>query len=688
MKRFAAFFARLPRDKADTLLLLLAAVMVLAPHASHLPPWISAGVVATLMWRTALTLSGRRLPPLWLLAPVSVAAMGGVWLSFHTLLGRDAGVAMLALLLAFKLLEMHARRDLFVVIFLSFFLLLTNFFYSQSIATAALMLLTIVLLLTAQLSFQYTGAVPSLGRRLRLGGLIVALAAPLATLLFVGFPRIQGPLWGLPGDARGGHTGMSDSMSPGALSNLAQSDEIAFRAHFTGAVPAQPKLYWRGIVLGNYDGRTWTRNYASQPRPRRAAAPQRPEQNLGHQEQEGGINIDLLGAAVRYQVTLEPSNGHWIYALDLPERLRREYDNPTVITPELEFISRNPMTERVRYEVSSVLDYRFQADASEGQLRQWLELPSGFNPRTLALAKSLQRPGDPAAGVRAVLNMFHQQNYSYTLQPPLLGRDAVDDFLFDSKAGFCEHYAGAFVVLMRAMGIPARVVTGYQGGEINPVDGYLTVRQSDAHAWGEVWLAGRGWVRIDPTAAVAPERVEKNLARALPAPSPFGLQGLGALMNFDGGPGGALLARLRFNWNAVNNSWNQWVLDYNPERQRGALQRLGEWLDNPSAWAGAGAIGLLIWLFVRLRRGRGGDQVEALYAAFCRQQARRGLVRAADEGPQTYAARLAAAGAAAEKTTAMLRFVALYAAVTYGNSAATDRPAAARELRRLYNLTK
>ncbi len=666
-----ARLARLPRDKADTLLLLFGAVLVLAPHAAHLPPWTSLVVAACLLWRAVITVRGTRLPTLWLLAPLSLLAMAGVYASFRTLLGREAGVAMLALLLAFKLLEMHARRDLFVVIFLSFFLLLTNFFYSQSIATGAGMLATIVVLLTAQLSFQYSGAVPPLARRLRLAAGIVGAAAPLALLLFVLFPRLEGPLWGLPGDSHGGRTGLSDSMAPGTISDLAQSGEPAFRVRFERAAPAQQLLYWRGIVLSDYDGRTWTRA--------------RQEGREGRDDAPARVNIKLDGPSLRYQVTLEPHGRRWIFTLELAERLYQLENNPYTVSAALELELQQPVGQRIRYRVSSVLDYTLQADETLERMRPWLDLPAGYNPRTLAWAARLGAGRRPAEAVEAVLRAFRTEQYSYTLQPALLGRDAVDQFLFDSKAGFCEHYAGAFVVLMRAMGIPARVVTGYQGGEHNPVDGYLTVRQSDAHAWAEVWLAGRGWLRVDPTAAVAPERVERNLAGALPARGAYTLQGLGELM---GGPG-SLLATLRHNWNAVNNGWNQWVLDYNPERQRGVLAQLGQVAVHWQAWLGAALAGALLALAWALRRRRRRDPFEALYAAFCRQQARRGCARAPHEGPHGYARRLAAATAApAERRAAAARFLAIYGAIKYGVASPHDKAAALPTLRRLLNQSR
>jgi transglutaminase-like putative cysteine protease len=657
----------LTRDKADALLLLLSAVMVLAPHAAHLPLWISLVTAATLTWRALITLRGTRLPPLWLLLPVALSAMGGVYLSFNTLLGKDAGVAMLALLLAFKLLEMHARRDLFVVVFLSYFLLLSNFLYSQSMATAAMLIATIIVLLTAQLSFQYTGKVPALARRLRLAASIFAISAPLALLLFVIFPRIQGPLWGMPSDTVGGRTGLSDSMAPGTLSNLAQSTEPAFRVLFQGAPPAQNKLYWRGVVLGNYDGRTWTRIDAGR--------------ELAARPVYAPVNIELLGQPIRYQVTLEPHGRRWLYALELPERIHRRFRNPSTVSPELEFLALNPVTERLRYDVSSVLEYTLQADLSPQQLAPWLELPAGYNPRALAWAAKLQRPGDTLASVNAVLKAFRTEDFHYTLQPPLLGRNAVDDFLFNSRAGFCEHYAGAFVVLMRAMGIPARVVTGYQGGELNPVDRYVTVRQSDAHAWAEVWLAGRGWQRVDPTAAVDPARVETSQARATP-PTSFGMPALSQLWQFGSGENG-WLPQLRYKLAAIDNAWNQYVLDFNPERQRSFLQSFSS---STAAWRGALAAVLLAALLIAWRAIRARPRLapeDALYLAFCRQQAKRGCSRAPDEGPQRYAARLEALPLAPDKQAAIRRFLAIYAAVKYGKDSATVRAGALVTMKRL-----
>ncbi|MDB5952085.1 MAG: transglutaminase [Massilia sp.] len=653
--RCASFVQGLPRDKADTLLLLAGALTVLAPHAAHLPAWVSAMCATTLAWRTAITLRGTRLPPPILLLPLAVAAVGGVFLTYQTVLGRDAGVAMLVLLVAFKMLEMRARRDLFVVIFLCFFLLLTSFFYAQGIGSALMMAVSIAVLFGAQLSFQFTGAAPPLRRRLWLGARVVLLAAPLALLLFFVFPRLQGPLWGMPGDARAGRTGLSNSMAPGNMSSLAQSEETAFTVRFIDPAPPQQQLYWRGVVLGDFDGRTWLQAGAGAERTQPAVR--------GPAASRPAINLALHGRAVRHQVTLEPTGHHWLFALDLPAGLPHLAGNGSAVSPEVELSAADPIDQRVRYDVVSHPGYSLQADAELARAERWLALPDGFNPRAVAAGAALRRHGDPATRINIVLRRFHDEAYSYTLEPPLLGRDSVDEFLYRTRAGFCEHYASAFVVLMRAAGVPARVVTGYQGGEVNPVDGFLTVRQSDAHAWAEVWLAGRGWLRIDPTAAVAPERVRRGLARALPRTSPFGLDSLG----FD--DDNSVLSQLRFRFGALNNGWNQWVLNYTPERQRGAVEAIKSGALNPRMLAVLAAAALLVWLAHTRRARRRGDPVDAVYSALCLQLGRLGLARAADEGPNDYRARLArpdSSPLAPHQIEAATEFLRLYSAYKYG----------------------
>jgi transglutaminase-like putative cysteine protease len=651
--RLAAIGSRMTRDKADTLLLLLAAVMVLAPHFGHLPLWTSAMVCLTLFWRGAITLRGSRLPPMWLLLPVSMLAMGGVYLTFRTLLGREPGVTMLTLLLTFKLLEMHARRDLFVVIFLSFFLLLTNFFYSQSILTAVVMVATIIVLLSAQITFQFTGAVPPLAARLKLAGRIFLVAAPLGVLLFVGFPRIQGPLWGLPGDA-GGKSGMSDTMSPGSMTSLALSEEVAFRVRFNGAAPPQEQLYWRGPVLSNYDGRAWTR----------IGQPLYPIAQMRLTRQ-----LAWNGPSYPYEVTLEPGRRQFLFMLELSEPAATvDGANPSY-TEELEQLVQASSDKRLRYSSVAHPSYLAQASLPPQALERWLQLPQGYNPRTLRYAAQIQalraERGDDAA-IAAVLAMF-RKGFEYTLEPGKLGRNEIDEFLFDTRKGFCEHFSGSFVYVMRAAGLPARVVNGYQGGELNPVDDYYTVRQSDAHAWTEVWLGPqRGWTRIDPTAAVAPERIRTNLAQTLPQTAPFGLQGLVDLARDQT----SWLAQMRFGLSAMNNAWNQWILDYNPNRQQDFLKELAAAFGDWRLLAGLALCAGLVLLMKYRRTKRARDPVDAAYRAFCRQLARHGVDKAPDEGPLDLAQRVRQSNLPREKIAAMTGFLELYGALKYGAPAA------------------
>jgi transglutaminase-like putative cysteine protease len=439
-------------------------------------------------------------------------------------------------------------------------------------------------------------------------------------------------------------------MAPGNISQLAQSDEITFRVKFTDPAPPNSKLYWRGVVLGNYDGRTWT-----------------PLQLGGMLKQQ--VTIHLRSAPIRYQVTLEPHGRHWLFALEVPQAVPQLLNNLASVSQELQLRSAQPINERVRYDVVSHVDFELQVNEPARALQLWLELPPGFNPRTLEYAARLRRQStNDADMVNTVLRLFHEQNFRYTLEPPSLGKHAVDEFLFDTRAGFCEHYSSAFVVLIRALGIPARVITGYQGGSINPADGFMTVRQSDAHAWAEVWLANRGWIRVDPTAAVAPDRVEQNLSSVIPR------RMLGGLVTLD--PSSNRLAAqwlaLRQNWEAVTNGWNQWVLNYTPEKQRDFVKSLGfenaDWRTMTTLMFVLGIAVMAAVVLPLILRQRKRDPLDAIYQALCERMAKYGLPRAIHEGPRAYGARLTADESPlhSDKKVALARFLELYETVRYG----------------------
>jgi transglutaminase-like putative cysteine protease len=626
--------------------LLAAGLAAAAPLAPHVPLWLAVAVALALTLRGALVWVRRPLPSRWLLLPLVVAGSSGVLFQFRTLFGQSPGVALLVLLMALKQFETRSVRDGLAIVFLAFFLALAQFFYTQSIPAAVLAVTTVMVGLAALLALADHRDAPLIV--LRRAGIMLLQAMPLMLLLFVLFPRVQGPLWGLPKDAGSAISGLSDTMAPGSISQLSQSDAIAFRVQFAGAVPAQRQLYWRGPVLADFDGRAW-RPRAEQPR-----------MQLPYAEPEtGGID---------YEITLEPHGKHWLFALELPGRIPAN----ALATGDYQLLAREPVTTRHRLTLRSYPDLKVGRDEEAIRRQNALFLPADSNPRIRALAAQWRAEAQSDEDVlRSAQVFFLRQRLLYTLSPPRLGEQTADEFLFDTKQGFCEHFANAFAVAMRAAGIPARVVTGYQGGEVNPVDGWLTVRQYDAHAWTEVWLPQRGWLRVDPTAISAPARIDFNLAAAVPAGDPLPL-----LMRVDL----AWLRDIRFRWDAVANTWNQWVLGYNPERQRDLLRRLGmpepDWQSMTSALAVLSGVALLALTALTLRHRPRRDPALALWERLSRRLDRRGLARRPAEGPSDYAERVVAA--LPRVAGEMHAITNLYARLRYG----AGSPAMLDELRR------
>jgi transglutaminase-like putative cysteine protease len=621
--------------------LTLSFALVAAPHAERLPWWVTLLVGALTAWRLYLARTRLPLPPRILLVLIVAGITGGVYLHYATLFGRDAGVALLVVMLALKLLEMRTSRDAMLLIFLSYFLVITNFLYSQTIPTALYMLACVWFITAGMIGLNYTRAPNGVAPQLRTAGVLLAQSLPLMLVLFVLFPRVQGPLWGMPGDSQRGSTGLSDTMAPGSLSSLTLSEAVAFRVAFKSSIPEQKRLYWRGPVLWDYDGRTWSAPPVTYTQP----------------------SFQKYSDPVRYTVTVEPHGKAWLFALDLPGTLPPQ----ATTTSDFQILSSRPVTSRVRYDMLSFLDYRYGLDDSDDVLQRALQLPAGFNPRSLALARELKRKfGSDRAVMQAVFSMFNREGFAYTLSPQQLGEHTVDEFLFRTKSGFCEHYSSAFTVLMRAAGIPARVVTGYLGGELNPIGNYLIVRQADAHAWSEVWLRDAGWVRVDPTAAVSPARVEQGIG-AMGATSALPL-----FIRSDF----PLLREMRLTWDSLANSWNQWVLGYTPERQRALLTRAGL---SDATWqtlavlllTATGTITLILaFMTLRRLRVRVRDPVKLAYLAFCKKLRRCGLPRDDAEGPLAYADRVIRARP--DLKTGVSGFIGLYVGLRYGDEAGAD----------------
>lgn len=631
------------REKSDTLLLVFACLSVVLMHFSYQSWWVSGSAISLMMWRSWLTFTGHRLPAKWLLLPIAAALMGLIFFQFRTFLGREAGVAMLIILLSLKMLEMHAKRDLYVVIYLGLFLLTTSFFNSQSLTNAFLVLLILVLLLTAQLSFQFTKKSISLWPRFKLILKMMALAIPLTIFSFVFFPRIQGPFWNMPKDANSARSGLSDTMSPGNISNLAMSEELVFRAKIEGKSIEKSSLYWRAIVLSQFDGKTWT-----------------------HSKQHFGVSIidqQQIKNQVQQHIILEPSESYFLFALDTIVQAPQVEGVETYLNSLGELRLAQVMNKRLRYDAVSA-PY-FQLPSNQQELQANLQLPFKYNPKTILFAKNIQANHQgQKAQIEAVLQHFRNDNFYYTLEPPLLGRNSVDDFLFTTRQGFCEHYASAFVVLMRAMNIPARVVTGYQGGNLNNVDGFLEIRQSDAHAWAEVWWDNIGWVRIDPTAAVSPDRILRGLNFTQKQQGFTGLIQSALSEN-------NLLNDIRMRWSAMNNSWNQWVLNYSQLKQKSLLESLGldklDWSQLMGVLFLSGSILIAIMALPLLRHRTRISPVDQVYSSFISKLSKMSLNTKSHEGPQAVLARMQTHFVQPQQESIM-QFMKYYIAYKYGKN--------------------
>ncbi|GLQ86991.1 transglutaminase TgpA family protein [Dyella flagellata] len=587
-------------------LLCLTSAFVLAVHAGHLPVWLSAAlsVALGLRWWQRRYRPGR--VPGWLKIPMLAILVGSVALDYGNVFGREPGSALATGLLVLKLTETEAPRDARVAAAFACFLLMAALLFGQGMMATFVVALGLLPALTTWRSLEPTQASPSLPRQLLPALGLLAASLPLALTAFVLVPRLSTPLWGTNGPSSG-TTGLSDRMSPGDFNQLLVDDSPAMRVSFDGPPPPREQRYFRAFVMWDYDGRDWNRS-----------------------DQSADTRIPVeANRAIDYRVSLEPTHQRVLPALDVPLDAPPQSQAYT----DGEIFADKAVDEVREYELRSAVNYRFEPKLDPVTRLRALQLPDGFDPRTHALAEQWrQRYGqDNGAIIRAALAMFHDGGFSYTLLPAPLGRDAVDDFLFNTHQGFCEHYASAFTVLMRAAGIPARVVTGFQGGFWNQMGQYLLVRNADAHAWSEVWLAGRGWVRVDPTAAVRPQRIAQGAASAAGSQLPWYQSGL--------------LESARNHWDIVNRWWNQSVIGFDALRQRGLLTPFGireadvgmltRLLVIAMAVFAAAGLAWALW------RRPEGDPALAALRSLERKLAHAGVVRRRSEGPQHFLRRAA-----------------------------------------------
>ena len=600
----------------SALLRLLAVVLiVLAPHFTHIPAWEICFILAMLGWRAACVLQERPLPGKALLLLCTLAALGGVVASYGRLNGQNAGTALIAAMAALKLLEMRSKRDVMVTVFLLYFLLITHFLFSQEIWTVLYLFACVIGITAFLIETNHPGQSLPFKTTLRMGSRMIGLSVPLMLLLFVLFPRIPGPLWGLPADSGAERSGLPSSMSPGNIAQLILSDELAFRVEFEGEAPPMRDRYWRGPIFDFFDGRTW---------------------KTGERyPQDGAPETQLIGEPLRYQITLEPMRTPWLLALDLPSPNKLPFG--AWINADHQMVQRDVVRERQLYKAESYARYVLQPQLKAREREANLRLPRFGNDGARTLARNWRVEGlDDAGIIQKALNMYRTESFYYTLRPPKLGEDSVDEFLFETRKGFCEHYASSFVFLMRAAGIPARVVTGYHGGERNAVGNYYLVRQSDAHAWTEVWLDEKGWTRVDPTGAVSPNRIESGVGDALSQ--------AGELPDFLQRSASAWVT-IEARWDWVNNQWNQWVLAYGPELQAEFLRKFGiiDWSGMVIALTVLGSLMLGMIGLVLMRPFATPDTRDAalkLWQQLQKRLGRQGHSQRPHEGPRDFVRRI------------------------------------------------
>ncbi len=625
-----------PKVKPAAFILLAGLLLVCVPHFSHLPIWLSLVMLSLLVWRSCYELQLCPIPGKAILFILTVMLITGIVFSYHTIIGRNAGSAMLLGLLCLKLFEIKSYRDVFVIINLALFSIVINFLFNQSIIVAVTMIFAVLFLFTALISYQHNYKklseiqpvpIPVIKsnekNHFSLAFKMLVQAIPFAIILFILFPRVDGPLWGLPEDAFSAQTGLSDNMSPGRISKLSNNTSVAFRVKFDSVTPPPPdKLYWRGPVMWNFDGYNWT-------------APSN-ERLAMH-----NFQFTALGDKTRYTITLQPHNKYWLFALDIPATLPPN----SIFSADMQVLSRSRVQKLKQYTLDSYTKYQLPA-INRLPMDQYLKLPAN-KPSNQQLSKSrdlisqLKDHSNPQNTVNNVLNYFATQNFYYSRQPPLLYDNPVDEFLFETKRGYCEHYASSFTVLMRLAEIPARVVTGYQGGEINPIDQFMTLRQSDAHAWSEVFIKDKGWIRIDPTAAIPPGNIE-NTEDALRINStqkkPDKLFKKSWLTE--------QIKQVRFAWDAVNNRWNQWVLGYNNKQQKALFTALGI---KEISWQGLSqllfsflaVLTAILAYIVFSNKTKESTDTQRYYAKFLRKMAKHGLDKEATEGAINFAERAA-----------------------------------------------
>ena len=633
------------QNKSILIFLLSSIGLIAFPHIDHIPIALFAFFYLLLSWRFIGIWKQNWLPNKLIIFFLTVCGLALLYSQHQGVLGRDAGTRLFVTALALKLLEIKSERDLYLITYLAFIVAASQFLYEQSLLMAAYILFVCCVLLATLVCIN--SSKPQTGAALKTASIIIVQALPMAVVLFILFPRIEAPKWMLFNEKHQAKMGLSDSMEPGSISNLGMSDELVFRVKFTGALPPPEQRYWRGPVLSHTDGKRWTQV----------------------KDMRFGLFLDkpvFKGSPYQYTLLMEPQDKNWVFALDMPA----EYSLPLSRNANYQLITSENPDKRAEYKITSYPNYN-TGYITRTEYKDATQLPGEPSGKIKQLVKQLHGfDSTPEHFIKHLLNHFRKENFHYTLTPPLMEENPIETFLFETRYGFCSHYAAAFVYLMRVANIPARVVTGYQGGELNKVGNFLEIRQADAHAWAEVWMENKGWVRFDPTAAIAPERIEQNINIEQLVP--------GGVISYAPTSAAAQeafnwLKQTRQLWSNVDYNWQRWVINYDNKNQSRFLSSLGIADIKAMIYWMVGIIGLitalLSWLLLHQKQ-KTTDPVLRIYNRFCKKLVKRGLLRGRGEGAKDFAERVKIK--LPEQTANIDQITDLFIKLRYGKNATPD----------------
>jgi protein-glutamine gamma-glutamyltransferase len=605
-----------PAHNKEILIFLLSSLgLIVLPHVTHLHWGVFGFFCFLLGWRFVGIWKPERLPGFPWIVFLIVCGMAIIYSQHRGFLGRDGGTSLFVIALGLKLMEIKTERDLYLINYLAFIVAASQFLYEQSILMAAYILFVCCVLLATLVYIN--SYVANTGVALKKAAVIIAQAIPMTIVVFILFPRVEAPRWLLFNDDHQAKTGLSDSMEPGSITDLGMSDELVFRVKFTRAIPPAKQRYWRGPVLTQTNGKKWTQT-----------------NDLSYQKYLD--KVAYAGTPYQYTLLIEPQEKNWVFALDMPA----DYPKPLERNANYQLVTSDNLDKRSEFKLVSYPAYNtgYLTKTEYKDARQLPGEPSEKIKQLVAQLHGFDSP--PDVFINQLLNHFRKEDFHYTLTPPLMEDNPIETFLFETRYGFCSHYASAFVYLMRVANTPARVVTGYQGGEWNAVGNFLEIKQADAHAWAEVWLENKGWVRFDPTAAIAPERIEKNIDLASLVPGgliSYAAPRVGVSKAFD------FLKKARQLWSNVDYNWQHWVINYNNANQASFLSSFGISDFKTMVYWMIGIIGVItaiLSFFLLYRRPNSTDPVLIVYNRFLKKIAKTGFTKNTGEGARDFAERI------------------------------------------------